>query len=816
MPPASRDRMDLDALYRKLEFASFSQREQIAADIVRDVARDELGPLVRGLEHPHPSVRLGVIEILRRATYREGLRKLLAHAQAHEGDDRVFAVRALSQMAEPGDDFLVEPVKKWLASGEPFLEPHANKLADTLAMARIRPPAAPRPAPPPAAAPVAPVAHEVSAPDSLDKLVVSLFSAVRGAERIALVEQIERRGPQALVAAAKLTFTKGNEHLVAYMCRAVIRQASTLPAPEKLIPLLEAARKRLGRAPIANAAIDDTLLALGGLTLSPALLSRIGEMERPQVDALVVRLAEREPAEVALHVPTLLDALARKPALWSSLGPALVYAAAHVRESTRAELRRLTELVIDDLRHDKTLPPITLASATWVLAKICERGEALPRQLRVALDRVAVPEAATALCALCARLATEEAATVLLAMLRDPLPEARVAARDAVETWQSPWIGIENDQIVHRYTDDRGEPLVRRGDKLVVALSGEEYVLDGRGRPVRHGDTEYGGCLCCGPARALVKRRGEGLRCPTSWASHLRDGGRTVFENDHALGRCKRCDSVRPRVRDGGRVICLDCGAGIATDDVPVLPAPIMPAVPSENGRHGDDALPKPPTREELEHIAPHIRSAIKANVFLHASDGDQRWNGSGIIIARDGNHIAILTNRHVVESDDRQRLCALDAMTVSGEAIRVSCIWRAKKGVDLALVEGRVEHPEAIGVMALGMGVGLVGAEVFTIGNPLGLAWSYTAGTLSAIRHWNTQDGQSVRILQTDANIAPGSSGGGLFHSDGHLLGVMSFLRQGHAGGSAHFALSIDAIRDAFAREDVRWHGTTLADLPK
>jgi len=96
MPPASRDRMDLDALYRKLEFASFSQREQIAADIVRDVARDELGPLVRGLEHPHPSVRLGVIEILRRATYREGLRKLLAHAQAHEGDDRVFAVRALS------------------------------------------------------------------------------------------------------------------------------------------------------------------------------------------------------------------------------------------------------------------------------------------------------------------------------------------------------------------------------------------------------------------------------------------------------------------------------------------------------------------------------------------------------------------------------------------------------------------------------------------------------------------------------------------------------------------------------------------------
>ena len=808
--------MDIEALYRKLEFASFSTREQIAADVVRDSGREEIGPLVRGLEHPHLGVRLGIIEILRSATYREGLRKLLAHALAHDGDDRVFAVRAIAQLAEPGDDFLVPHVKAWASSGDPFLEPHANKLAELLSMSRIRPP---DPSP---AAPLkpAPVIEPVAAPkveDSLDRLVVLLFSAVKGSERIALVEQIERRGIQALIAAAKLTFAKGNETLVAYLARAIIRNASTLPTPEKLIPPLEAARKRLGHAPIANAAIDDALLALGGLTMSPALLSRIVEMDKPQVDAVVARLAEREPSEVALHVPGLLDALVKKPPLWSSLGPALVYAAAHVRESTRAELRRLTELAVDDLRHGKPLPPITLASVAWILAKISERGEALPRHLRIALDRVAVVEAAIALCALCARLATEEAATVLLTMLRDPLPEARTAARDAVQSWESPWIGIENDQIVARYTDESGAPLVRQRDKLVVALSGEEYVLDGRGRPVRHGDTEYGGCLCCTPARALVKRRGEGLRCPTTWESHLRDGGRTLFEKDHGLGRCKHCDSVRPRIRDGARVICLDCGAGIAADGLPVTPVPQAPAVPSEHGRAGDqDALPKPPSKDELEHIAPRIRSAIKTNVFLHARDGDQRWNGSGIVIARDGNHILILTNRHVVESDDRARLCALDAMTVSGEAIRVSCLWRAKKGIDLALVEGRVEHPDAIGVMPLGMGVGLVGAEVFAIGNPLGLAWSYTAGTLSAIRHWTTQDGQSVRILQTDANIAPGSSGGGLFHKDGHLLGVMSFLRQGYAGGSAHFALSIDAIREAFAREDVRWHGATLAELPK
>lgn len=809
--------VDLGALYRRLEAATFSQREQIAEEVVRETPPDELGSLVRGLEHPHRAVRLGVIEILRRAGHRAALRRLLEHARTFDGDDRVFAVRALAQLAQPGDDFLADAVRGWLGAGDPFVEPHASRLASILAPAR-----AGRAEPPPPAATAAPAGEpraEAPPGESLDRLVVRLFSAVKGAERIALIEAIERRGPQALFAAAKLTFQKGNADLVAYMCRAVIRRASALPAPDALLPVLEAARRRLGGAPIANAAIDDALLELGGLALSPALLSRLRELDRPQLEALARRLCERPADEVALHAPSMLDALAQEPALWPWLGPALAHAAAQVREGARAELRRLTERVLDDLRKGKPLPPVTVASACWVLARVAERGEPLPAHLRVALERLAGADAARALCALCARLETEEAAALLIAMLRDPLPEARRAAREALQAWRSPWVHVEaagEPAIVPRYEDEQGQPLARRGDRLVAAASGEDYVLDARGRPVRGGETELGGCLCCSPPRALVRRRREGLRCLGSWESHLRDGGRTMLEKDHALGRCRRCDAGRPRVRDGARVICIDCGAGMATGDELVLPPPQHPAVPSENGRADpDDVLPKPPTREELELIAPHIRAAIRANVFLHARIGDQSWNGSGIIIARDGKHLAILTNRHVVESDDMQRLCAMRAMTVSGEAIEVSAVWRARRGIDLALVEGRVEHPERVGVMALGGGAGLVGAEIFAIGNPLGLAWSYSAGTLSAIRHWTTRDGLSVRILQTDANIAPGSSGGGLFHSEGHLLGVVSFLRQGHAGGSAHFALSVAAIREAFAREGVRWRGQALAELP-
>ena len=68
-------------------------------------------------------------------------------------------------------------------------------------------------------------------------------------------------------------------------------------------------------------------------------------------------------------------------------------------------------------------------------------------------------------------------------------------------------------------------------------------------------------------------------------------------------------------------------------------------------------------------------------------------------------------------------------------------------------------------------------------------------------------------RVEKYDTPIAPGSSGGGLFHADGHLLGIISFLTQGSAGGSVHFALSIDAIRAALAREDLRWRGRDLRE---
>lgn len=777
--------IDRARLLTQLEYASFTQRGALAAETAAAASADELDALVAALDDERAGVRLGVLAVLGAARHRPALSRLVAHARARTGDDRVFALAALAALAQPGDEPLRAPALAWSRDADGFVAAQAQKLLLALGAG----PGTPRAA--------------------LEQLVTSLFTATRAADRLRDVAAIEARGPAALAAVARLALTKGPSDAVALVAQALVRHADAIPDGAALVLLIPAARRRLAAAPATVAALDDAALALGGLAAVPMLLARLGELAPTQVDAVVVRLL-REPAPaIALHAPPMLAALATRPAMWSSLGPALVVAAPHLRDGLRTELRARVDRELGALRTGVALPPVTVVAVAHVLAELAAVGEPLPTPLVRALERLPVGEAAIALCALCARLATEPAAVALLGLTRDPLPVAQAAAREAMAAWRSPWIAFVDGAVVARYVDAAGAALVRVDGGLRDG-AGAAWILDGAGVPIPAATAEHGACTCCAPPRALAHPRREGLRCLATWIGYLRDGDAIVRADQHPHGRCTACESVRPRVREGDRTVCLACGAGRA----PVVSRPAEPGRPGLDERVGD-GLPRPPTIDEFAHVAPTIRTAMGANVFLRARDGGDGWNGSGIVIARDGNHVLILTNRHVVESDDQLRLCRLEAMTVAGEARELRVVWRAGRGVDLALVEGTVGDADQLGVMALGGGAALVGASVFAIGNPLGLAWSYSAGTLSAVRQWSTSAGQPLQIFQTDTTISPGSSGGGLWHVDGHLLGVMSFLQQAHVGASAHFALSIAAVRDAFAREDVRWRGRVLTSLP-
>ena len=137
---------------------------------------------------------------------------------------------------------------------------------------------------------------------------------------------------------------------------------------------------------------------------------------------------------------------------------------------------------------------------------------------------------------------------------------------------------------------------------------------------------------------------------------------------------------------------------------------------------------------------------------------------GSASVITNDG---FLLTSAHVVEGAD-----GAEAAFADGTEVRTDVIGRDALS-DLAVLRARGTVPPAV---TLGDAAQLrVGQLVVALGNPLGLAGSVTAGIVSALgRSLPTRAGRVVdEVIQTDAALNPGNSGGALANSTGHVVGV-------------------------------------------
>jgi serine protease Do len=114
----------------------------------------------------------------------------------------------------------------------------------------------------------------------------------------------------------------------------------------------------------------------------------------------------------------------------------------------------------------------------------------------------------------------------------------------------------------------------------------------------------------------------------------------------------------------------------------------------------------------------------------------------------------------------------------------------QASDSLDLALFRLPTDHCAHV---ALGRSVGLaVGARLYTIGNPAGLAYTVTSGILSGERLQGSQ-----RLLQTDAPINPGNSGGPLLDNSGAVIGVNTMVLRGAQG--IGFAIPIEDVLKEF-----------------
>jgi len=169
---------------------------------------------------------------------------------------------------------------------------------------------------------------------------------------------------------------------------------------------------------------------------------------------------------------------------------------------------------------------------------------------------------------------------------------------------------------------------------------------------------------------------------------------------------------------------------------------------------------------------------------------------GSGVVVAPDG---LILTNSHVA-----QKTAAHDIVTPDGRALTARLLGD-DPDTDLALL--RVDDAVSLPAARLGDSQALSrGRLVVAIGNPLGFEATVTAGVVSALgRSLRGQGGRLIEdLIQTDAALNPGNSGGALVSSAGEVVGINTAVIAGAQG----ICFAVASNTAAFVLGELLSHG--------
>ena len=175
---------------------------------------------------------------------------------------------------------------------------------------------------------------------------------------------------------------------------------------------------------------------------------------------------------------------------------------------------------------------------------------------------------------------------------------------------------------------------------------------------------------------------------------------------------------------------------------------------------------------------------------------------GSGIIISKTDSDILILTNYHVIEGAEELSVTFYDEKSYDATVVGVS----EKKDIaviKVALNDIKPSTIESIAIATIGDSNKLkVGNGIIAIGNALGYGQSVTTGVVSALNREVTTDNTRTKMIQIDAAINGGNSGGALLNAQGEVVGINSVK---YSAAATSTTASIEGMGFAIPISDVK-----------
>lgn len=216
---------------------------------------------------------------------------------------------------------------------------------------------------------------------------------------------------------------------------------------------------------------------------------------------------------------------------------------------------------------------------------------------------------------------------------------------------------------------------------------------------------------------------------------------------------------------------------------------------------------------------APHCETLKKCIVKIEVQGRDLKVDDKGLHLepfTAIGAGVLLDRNRHVLTAAHVIGLATTITVTgPAGGSTRAHPIAQDRTA-DIAVLELDENLPSMVPAR-LSSSLPQPGDELWTLGHPIALDYSLSRGIVSAVRPMSAVGavGWKGHVLQTDAAINPGVSGGGLFDTEGRLVGIaVSIVSRSGGFEGIGFGIALDAVKDVLQASPCVWLGMDAAGV--